>query len=83
MARPPPRGAPPRAPPDRDAADDGGIRSDRGGTLYSSRQHLPVRFGLESAILIRGTREAIVGEHDAMPDEDLVIDDDAFADESV
>ena len=39
--------------------------------------------GLRGAILVGGTRIAVVGEHHAMADEHLVLDRDAFADEGV
>ena len=43
----------------------------------------PVGFRLRRTIGVRGARKAVIGEHDAVTDEALVLDRDAFADEGV
>ena len=45
--------------------------------------HRPVGLGLESSFGCAGAWEELVGKHNAVTDEDLVLDRRAFADESV
>src|SRR5438552_3919484 len=74
---------PAREAPDRDSADDGCIRTDRGTVADARRHHRPVGLGLESSFGRAGAWEELVGKHHAMADEDLVLDRYAFADEGV
>src|SRR6185437_6453697 len=76
-------GADQREAPDRDAADDGGIRTYRSAASDARSDHPPVGLGLEPAFRRAGTWEGIVGKHHAMADKDLVLDHHAFADEGV
>ena len=69
---------------DGDSAEDGGIGAD-GGTFFvwlsdTTSQSDSV---LKSAGICGGTWVKVVGEHDAVADEDFVFDGDAFADEGV
>ena len=72
-----------RAFADRDAGDDGGVAADRCCALHAGDFNLPVGLSLKAAVGIGRARMAVVGEHDAMTDEDFVFDDHAFTDESV
>ena len=66
-----------------DAGKDCGVAADRGSTADAGGQKFPVRLGLYSSLNGRCARKAIVGEHHAMPDEDLVGDLDTLADKAV
>ena len=48
---------------------------------HAGRQHGPVGVGLHAAVIGGGAGIKVVGEDDAVPDEDLVLDLDPFADE--
>src|SRR5881227_1981867 len=66
-----------------DAAEDGRVRADGCAAADDCRFELPVRFGLRRAVFARGAGTAVVDEHDAVADEDFVLDADALADEGV
>src|SRR5271155_1010730 len=55
-----------------------------GRTLLDHRAfNLPVRFGLQISVGIRGTRITIIDEHHSVSNEDVVLDEDAFTDKGV
>ena len=56
------------------AAQDGGARADGGPAFDGSRNALPVRLGLRSAIGVGCARKAVVDERDSMTNENLVFD---------
>ena len=66
-----------------DAAKDCGVGADGGAFFDQGRDDLPIRSGLKLTALTCGPGKNIVGEHDAMADENFVFDGDAFADEGV
>ena len=68
---------------DGDAAEDGGVGAERSALPDDCRHHLPVGFGLQAAAVGGGTGVEVVDEHDAVADEDLVLDGHALADEGV
>lgn len=67
---------------DRNARQNDRSASDRCTSFYPSRHDLPVRLGLQPAI-IRRARIQVVDEHDPMADKDVIFDGDPFANESV
>ena len=67
---------------DVDAAEDHGAGSERGAAADDRLQHRPVPLRLETAA-DRRPRVLVVHEHHSVPDEDLVLDRDALADERV
>src|SRR5207237_2781569 len=68
---------------DLDAAEDGRVRADGCAAADDCRFELPVRFGLRRSVGACGAGAAVVDEHDAVADEDFVLDVDALADEGV
>lgn len=66
-----------------DAAEDRGVRTDRGTLLYQGFDAGPVCVCLQTAGGGRRAGEEVVGEHDTMTDENLVFDRHAFADETM
>ena len=72
-----------RTGPDPDAAEDDRAGAQRGAALDDRLQQLPVLLRLQGAVARRRARVLVVDEHDAVPDEDLVLDRDPLADEGV
>ncbi len=68
---------------DDDSAQDRCVRSDRCPAADPRLHDGPVLGSLELTALRRRAREFVVREHHAMADEDLVFDNDAFANETV
>jgi len=68
---------------DGDAAEDGGVGTERGPCFDDRGNDLPVGRGLQTAAGGGGHGVAIVDEHDAVADEYLILDGDALADEGV
>ena len=68
---------------DGDAAEDGGVGAERCSGFNDCGNDLPVGFGLQAAAVGGGLGVEVVREHDAVADEDLVLDGHALADESV
>lgn len=64
-------------------AKDGCVRSNRCLAFDARKFQLPVIVGLGRAVRICCLGEAVIGEHDAMSDEDFVFNCDAFANECV
>ena len=68
---------------DGDAAEDGGIGAERSPCFDDRGNDLPVGFGLQAAAFGSGAGVEVVDEHDAVADEDLVLNGHALADEGV
>lgn len=66
----------------RHAGQDHGPTADGGTPAHARRDHLPVRLGLRLSFT-RRVRVEVVDEHHPVPDEYLVLDRHAFADEAV
>src|SRR5262245_64258666 len=64
-----------------DAAEHGDVRPDRGAPPDLCRLDRPVGCRLHRSVIIGGPGIAVVGEQHAMPDEDLLLDGHALADE--
>lgn len=71
-----------RALADRYAAKNDRAAADRGASLHPRRNNLPICFGLQSAVGGR-SRVKIVGEHDSVPNENIIFDRYTFTDERV
>ena len=67
----------------RDAAHDGGVGAKRRAFFDHGGNDLPIGFGLQAAVFGCSLGIFVVGEHDAVTDEDLVLDGDALADEGM
>src|SRR5262245_28915173 len=68
---------------DLDSAEDRRAGPDAGAAAHDRRHHGPVAVALEFAALVHGAREAIVDEHHAVSNEDVILDLDTFADEGM
>src|SRR5947207_6666919 len=68
---------------DSDAAKHRGSRTDRGALFHQSRHTSPVGFRLQISLGRGRPRIKIVDENDTMPNEDLVFDLHAFANEGM
>jgi len=68
---------------DGDAAEDGGVGAERCPCFDDRGNDLPVGLGLQTAAGGGGPGVTVVDEHDAVADEDLVLDGDTLADEGV
>ena len=68
---------------DGEAAEDCGIGAERSFIFNDRGNDLPVGFGLQAAALGSGAGVEVVDEHDAVTDEDLVLDGHPLADEGV
>ena len=68
---------------DGEAAEDCGVGAERSFIFNDRGNDLPVGFGLQAAALGSGAGVEVVDEHDAVADEDLILDGDALADEGV
>src|SRR5262245_2524652 len=66
-----------------DSAEDRRAGADSGAAAHDRRHHGPVAVALELAALVHGAREAIVDEHHAVSNEDVILDLDTFADEGM
>ena len=64
------------------STENDGTAAKRSASLNPRRHHFPVFLGLET-VIGRRTRIQIVNKDDAVPDEDIILDRDAFADEGV
>jgi hypothetical protein len=64
------------------ACENYGSAPDRCAALHSSGHHLPIRFGLQPAIL-SCARIQVVDEHDSVADKYIVFDGDPFTNKSV
>ena len=71
-----------RASSDRHSAQDRSTTSNGGASADSRRNDRPVCLSLK-AITRRCSGISVIRKHDAMPDEDVVFDRDAFAHEAV
>ena len=68
---------------DTNPAEDHGTRADRRPALDDGRSNSQSSAVCSSPAVVRRGRALVVDEHDAVPDEDLVLDRDAVADERV
>src|SRR5262245_43415337 len=68
---------------DPHSSEDHAARAEAGSFLDDRAKKRPVVCGLQAAVLGGRTRGLVVDEEDAVPDEDLVVDVDSFADEAV
>src|ERR1019366_2803972 len=68
---------------DREVGQDGGARPNRSPALDQGGRDLPILLGLQGAARRRGARVDIVDERHPVPDEDVVLNGYAFADEGV
>src|SRR3954468_6894473 len=68
---------------DLKAAEDGGVAADGGAAADVRVFEPPVLFGLRRTVGARRARQAVVREHHAVADEDLVFERHALADEGV
>lgn len=59
------------------------VRADGGAAPYAGRFQVPVRLRLQAAVGVTGPRVPAVREHHAMADEDVVLYEDAFTNETV
>jgi hypothetical protein len=67
----------------RNTGENSGIAADRGTAANAGGKDFPVRIRLQLTLRVRGARTAVIGEYHSMPDENLIGDLDAFADEAV
>jgi hypothetical protein len=68
---------------DMDVRENRGTGTHRRALLYNRTFDLPIGFGLQIPIGSRGARIAVIDKHHPMSDEDIVLDNDAFADKGV
>src|SRR5207244_2140936 len=68
---------------DDDPAENDRTAADGGASVDAGGNHFPIGGGLRRAVRINGGGIAVIDEHDAVPDETLVLDGHAFADEGV
>jgi hypothetical protein len=68
---------------DGDAAEDGGVGAKRSPCLDDRGNDLPVGLGLQTAAVAGGSGVEVVDEHDAVADEDIVLNGHALADKGV
>ena len=68
---------------DGDPADDRRVRADRGPAPHQGWLAFPVAVALQGPVRVSGLRHQAVGEHDAVADEDLVLERHSLADEGM
>jgi hypothetical protein len=72
-----------RALTDGDPAQDGGVAADAGLGSHDRRNYLPIKPSLQCAAFGCRARIFVVDENDAMADENLIVDRDAFTDKAM
>ena len=66
-----------------DAAQDGGVGADGGAFFDDGGDYFPIVFGLDAAGFGCGAGIAVIDEHHAVTDKNIVFDGDAFADKGM